>query len=63
MSEYEFEKELEQLINRYSRENYSNTPDFILARYLKSCLDAFDCAVRSREAWGIVPKQTGVIGK
>jgi hypothetical protein len=33
-----FRKELEQLINRNSRENGSNTPDFILAQYIEGCL-------------------------
>ena len=38
-------------INRHSRENASDTPDFILAEYLVACLDAFDQAVRQREKW------------
>ena len=47
----DFRKELEQVINRHSRENGSNTPDFILAVYLVSCLRAFDDAVNCRESW------------
>lgn len=47
----EFEKELERLINRHSQENGSNTPDFILARYLSSCLEAWNVGVRERERW------------
>jgi hypothetical protein len=47
----EFEKELESLINRHSKENGSNTPDFILADYLKACLDNFDIAVTMRSKW------------
>ena len=47
----EFEKELEILINRYSKENDSNTPDFILAKYLKTCLDNFNTAIKEREKW------------
>ena len=46
-----FQKELEQLINRYSMENDSNTPDFILATFLAECLDSFNVAVHNREAW------------
>jgi uncharacterized protein (DUF2252 family) len=46
-----FEKALDRLINRYCRENASNTPDFILAHYMKACLDAFDQAVQQRETW------------
>lgn len=47
----EFEKELEILINKYSKENDSNTPDFILARYLNAVLDNFSAAVKDREQW------------
>jgi len=37
-----FEKELSAVINKYSRENGSNTPDYLLASYLNSCLLNFD---------------------
>jgi hypothetical protein len=46
-----FKKELEQLINQYSKENASNTPDFILAMYLENCLSAWNEAVQQRETW------------
>lgn len=46
-----FRKALEDLINLYSMENGSDTPDFILAEYLKDSLEAFDKAVNLREAW------------
>jgi hypothetical protein len=46
-----FIKELETLINRHSQENGSNTPDFILAQYLNSCLQAFNASVTTREKW------------
>lgn len=49
--ESEFKKELELLINKYSKENDSNTPDFILARYLNAVLDNFSAAVNEREQW------------
>ena len=45
------EKELTQLLNRFSLENGSNTPDFILAQYLLACLDAWNIAVHQREVW------------
>ena len=38
----DFRKELEDLINRFSKENGSNTPDFILAEYLEGCLSNFE---------------------
>jgi hypothetical protein len=47
----EFRKELEHLINRHSLENGSNTPDFILARYLTDSLLAYDKALQAREPW------------
>lgn len=43
--------DLSAVLNRYSRDNGSNTPDFILAQYLASCLDAFDLAVQARARW------------
>jgi hypothetical protein len=46
-----FEKELEGLINAHSKENESNTPDYILAQYICSCLAAFNVAVQHRENW------------
>lgn len=46
-----FEEELRSAINRKSKENGSDTPDWILARYLSACLDAYDSAVQSRERW------------
>lgn len=47
----EFRLELESLINRYSLENGSNTPDYLLADYLADCLAAFDKAVNARHKW------------
>ena len=47
----EFEKNLEQLLNACSRENDSNTPDFVLARYLVACLQAWNEGVQERERW------------
>jgi hypothetical protein len=44
-----FVNELQDLINRHSKENGSNTHDYILAQYLSRCLDAFDEAVTSRD--------------
>ena len=46
-----FEQELRRLINRFSMEGHSNTPDNILAEYLCSCLGAFDRATAQRELW------------
>lgn len=46
-----FRQELEELVNRHSMEQYSNTPDFVLAEYLLRQLEVFDLAVRERERW------------
>lgn len=46
-----FRDELEALINRNSRENGSNTPDFLLAAFLTDCLLAFDKTTNLREKW------------
>lgn len=55
-----FRKQLEGLLNRCSKENGSDTPDSILARYLADCLRAFDHAVCRREEWyGRGPEECG----
>jgi hypothetical protein len=46
-----FQRELETLINCYSMENGSNTPDWVLAEYLVNCLKNFDTTSRAREKW------------
>lgn len=46
-----FQKDLEQLINRYSLEGGSNTPDFILAEYLDTCLVVYNHAIEARDNW------------
>jgi len=46
-----FQNELEALINKYSMENESDTPDFILAKYLAGCLKTFDDAIKARDGW------------
>lgn len=46
-----FKTELTTLINRYSKENGSNTPDFILTEYMVDCLNAYDKAMARRMEW------------
>ena len=46
----EFTAELEELINKYSLEGGSNTPDYILAEYLTMCLKTFNKTMQKREA-------------
>ena len=46
-----FQSELTGLINSQCQENESNTPDYILARYLVKCLEAFNEATNDRSIW------------
>ncbi len=47
----DFKTDLARLLNKWSMENASNTPDFILAAYLVACLEAFENASNKREKW------------
>jgi hypothetical protein len=47
----EFKKELISLVNKYSIENRSNTPDYLIADYLFHCLLAFETATNRRDKW------------
>ena len=50
-------EDLQALINRPSNENDSNTPDYLLAAFLCTCLVAFNETVKERDHWyGIAPK-------
>ena len=46
-----FENRLIELLNEHSEENTSNTPDFILAKYIIDCLRVFNTATQERERW------------
>ncbi len=46
-----FLEELGNLVNRFSVENKSNTPDFILAEFMLHCLTNFEIASLNREKW------------
>lgn len=47
--ETKFRDELTILLNKNSKENGSNTPDFILAEYMINCLNNFDNTIIARE--------------
>lgn len=47
----EFENDLRTLINKRNRESLSDTPDYILARFMNSCLMAYSVAVGQRDHW------------
>lgn len=44
-------EEIQAAINRASRENESDTPDYILAEYLMDCLAAYEKAANRRWEW------------
>lgn len=46
-----FRSDLQDLLNRHSMENGSNTPDYQLADYLIGCLNALDDAINKRASW------------
>jgi hypothetical protein len=55
-SERTFRSDIENAINYHSREQESNTPDFVLAEYLTNCLEAFDRATKQRDIFfGHIP--------
>lgn len=54
-----FRSELGNLINRYSLESASNTPDFILAGYLSRALDNFDQTMIERKMYYGNPNDPG----
>ena len=47
----QFIEELTKLINKHSLENLSNTPDYMLAEYLRFCLNGINLLVNKREQW------------
>lgn len=49
--EKQFIDDLAEVINKHSRENRSNTPDFVLADYLYKCLLAYEIAIKENFNW------------
>lgn len=45
------EQKIKAELNKSNAEAGSNTPDYILARYLIACLNAFDDGVKERNRW------------
>jgi hypothetical protein len=46
-----FVQDLMALLNRYSMEQASETPDFMLAEYLMRCLETWNATTAHREQW------------
>jgi len=60
----EFENALTVLINKYSMENLCDTPDYILAQFLVTCLQNYSHAVNRRDNWyGFKPFDSKIINK
>ena len=55
----DLERELACLLNRHSAENPSNTPDYLLAEFMLSCLRAFTRTVTGRDAWYAMNPEPG----
>lgn len=51
LREQTFHQALCSVLNRFSKENGSNTPDFVLADHVAACLANFDMASKDRERW------------
>jgi len=47
----ELMRELSALLNRYSYENRSDTPDFMLAEYMLGCLTVYENTIANRTRW------------
>lgn len=47
----DLEHAIASALNRFSAENDSDTPDWILAQYLLGCLAAWNLGVQQRETW------------
>lgn len=45
------QREISSVLNRACRENESNTPDFILAKYLLRCLQTGEKLINERESY------------
>lgn len=61
----DFRADLTELLKRHSKEQESDTPDFILAGYLMSALSAYDSAVVARDRLAgrkVGTRLTGVVG-
>lgn len=43
--------EISAVLNKYSVENRSNTPDFMLAEYMLGCLTVYENTVNNLKRW------------
>lgn len=45
----DFKTDLIEIIKKHSKDEFSNTPDFVLADYLCRCLSVFESTVKTRD--------------
>lgn len=50
-TEKDLTTKISSLLNAASRENASDTPDFILAEFMVAALNSFEAATRARTLW------------
>jgi hypothetical protein len=58
----DLEHAVAEALNRFSAENPSNTPDWILAQFLLGCLAAWNQGVQQRETWYGRDARPGCLG-
>lgn len=58
----DLEHAIASALNRYSAENPSNTPDWILAQFLLGCLAAWNQGIQQRETWYGRDARPGMLG-
>lgn len=44
-------REVATVLNKYSQENRSNTPDFMLSEFMLGCLNVYENTIVARNAW------------
>jgi hypothetical protein len=49
--EQDLGREIANVLNKYSMENGSRTPDFVLSEFVVDCIAVFDKAVNQRHQW------------
>lgn len=47
----ELKREVAAVLNKYSQENRSNTPDYMLANFMLGCLNVYENTISAREVW------------
>ena len=55
----DLEQKIEHLINLHSLEQYSDTPDFVLAQYVRRCLENFNVTMQMRDDWRLYGEGEG----